>query len=132
MNFKKVYRNVVIGLFACLICCACLLGLIRWKIQSSLDQQCAIAQAVHPHSGDAVAALLDYVQSDSHTLRERNLAVWALGQARDSRVLPIIARYFSGEKCDHDSNLCQTELKKAIMLCKPDSPNLLRIKTSLN
>ena len=132
MNFKKVCRIVVIGLLVCLVCCACLLGLLRWKIQSSLDQYCAIAQAVHPHPGDAVAALLDYVQSDSHTLRERNLAVWALGQARDSRALSIIERYFSGEKCDHDSNLCQSELNKAIMLCKSESPNLLRIKRPSN
>ena len=132
MNFKKVCRIVVIGLLVCLVCCACLLGLLRWKIQSSLDQYCAIAQAAHPHPGDAVAALLDYVQSDSHTLRERNLAVWALGQARDSRALPIIERYFSGEKCDHDSKLCQSELNKAIMLCKSESPNLLRIKRPSN
>ena len=132
MNFKKVCKKVVIVLLVCLICCVCLLGLVRWKIQSSLDQLCAIAQTAHPHPGDAVMALLDYVQSDSHTLRERNLAVWALGQARDSRALPIIEKYFSGEKCDHDNNLCQSELKKSIILCKPEPPNLLCVKTPSN
>ena len=132
MNSEKVYRNIVIGLVGCLICCACLLGLIRWQIQSGLEEQCAIAQVAHPYPGDAVAAMLEYVQSDLHTLRQRNLAVWALGQARDSRALPIFARYLSGEKCDHDSKLCQSELKKAIILCKPDSFNLLRIKIPSN
>ena len=129
MNSRKVCRNIIIVLFAGLICCVCLLGFVRRIIQSGLDRQCAIAQTAHPHPGDTVAAMLEYVQSDLHTLKERNLAVWSLGQARDSRALPILERYFSGEKCDHDSKLCQSELEKAIMLCKPDAPNLLCIKT---
>ena len=129
MKSRKVRRNIIIVLFAGFICCACLLGFIRWEIQSGLGRQCAIAQAAHPHPEDAVAALLEYVQSDSHTLKERNLAVWSLGQARDSRALPILEKYFNGEQCDHDSKLCQSELEKAIMLCKSDAPNLLCIKT---
>lgn len=129
MKSGKIFRVIIIALLSGFICCACLLGLIRWKIQSGLDRQCAIAQAAHPHPGDAVAAMLEYVQSDSHTLKERNLAVWSLGQSRDSRALPILEGYLTGEKCDHDSKLCQSELKKAIMLCKPDAPNLLCIRT---
>jgi hypothetical protein len=61
MNLKKVRKMFVIGLLACLILCACALGVVRWKIQSALDERCEVAQAAHPHPGDDVAALLEYV-----------------------------------------------------------------------
>jgi len=129
MNLMKISKKVIIGLFVGAICGVCLLGVIRWRIQSSLDRWCAIAQTAHQHNGDDVAALVDYVESDLHTLSERNCAVWALGQARDVRALSVLEKYYSGEKCDHDRKLCQSELKKAIKLCKPGSYNLLCIKT---
>lgn len=132
MNLKRLYRNGVTGLLICLIGGVCILGFLRWDIQSDLVKRCTVAQAAHPHSGDHVAALLDYVQSDLHTLEKRNRAVWALGQTRDSRALPILEKYLSGEDCDHAATLCQSEIKKAIALCCPDSLNLLCIKTPSN
>ena len=87
MNLKKLYRRFFIVLVVFVICFVILVVFLRWKIQSALDQWCATAQAAHHHPGDAVAALLEYVESDLHTLRERNSAVWALGQVRDSRAL---------------------------------------------
>ena len=115
MNFKKMFRNVFIGLF---VLCICGFGFVIWQIQSSLDEWRGTAQAAHPDAGDDVDALIAYVQSDLHTLRERNYAVWTLGRIRDGRALPILEGYLSGEKCEHDSKLCQKELKKAIELCK--------------
>jgi hypothetical protein len=88
-----------------------------------------MAQSAHPHPGDDVAAMLEYVQTDSHSLRDRNLVVWALGQARDSRALPVLESYYTAGKCDHDRYLCQGELAKAIKLCRGPAPNLLFIKT---
>lgn len=129
MNFKKVSRMIVVGLLSCLVLCVCALGVVRWRIQSTLDEWCEIAQATHPHPGDDVAALLEYVQSESHSLRQRNLAVWALGQARDSRALSILEGCYTGEKCDHDNHLCQRELGHATKLCKGGAPNVLLIKT---
>ena len=113
MRLKKICKWVFIAFIVCFGLCLSALGYIRWEIQSGLDEWSEIAQVSHPHPEDDIAALMDYVQSSSHTLRERNYAVWALGQARDKRALPILEKYYTGEKCDHDKKLCQGELKKS-------------------
>jgi len=125
----KVGRWLIIGFLVCLVGGASSFGILRHVIQSGLDEWGATARAAHPHPGDNVAALLDYVQSGSHTLRERNLAVWALGQARDSRALPVLESYYTGGECDHATRLCQSELEKAVKLCRGETPNLLCIRT---
>jgi hypothetical protein len=112
-----------------LVLCAAALGYVRQRIQWGLDRWCMTAQAAHPHPGDDVAALLAYVQSDTHSLQERNYAVWALGQARDPRALPVLEGYVTGAPCDHARGLCQHELGKAIALCRDPTPNLLHIRT---
>jgi hypothetical protein len=122
-------RRMVLALSVSLVLCAGVLGIMRQEIQSSLDRWCLTAQAAHPHPGDDVAALLDYVQSDTHSLGERNEAVWALGQARDPRALPVLESHVTGESCEHTGHLCQRELSKAISLCKGKTPNLLHIRT---
>jgi HEAT repeat protein len=66
---------------------------------------------------DRVLALMAYIESPKHTLKERNRAVWALGQLGDARAVPALQRYVTGEKCDHAHRLCQHELRKAIRLC---------------
>jgi hypothetical protein len=129
MNAVRLRRVVLVGLAVLLACGACALGYCRWAIQAGLDRSCAMAQSAHPHPGDDVAAMLEYVQTDSHSLRDRNLVVWALGQARDSRALPVLESYYTGAKCDHARYLCQGELAKAIKLCRGQTPNLLFIKT---
>jgi len=113
------------------ICCMLFIGILvyaRWSIQTSLNRWCATALEAHPEFHDPEAALMTFIQSDSHSLKERNNAVWALGQARDSRALPVLRQYYSGGECDHSRELCQYELKKAIKLCSGETPNLLVIK----
>ena len=131
MKFRKLRKALVIGFFVCLVLCACALGFLRWDIQSGLDEWCAKAQGAHPHPGDDVAALIAYVQSSSHSLRDRNRAVWALGQARDERAFPVLQAFVTGEKCDHRRQLCQHELKKALDLSGKNPINLLIIRTPL-
>jgi hypothetical protein len=129
MDFKKLRKVVTIAFVACVVLCACAIGFMRWSIQSGSDEWCAKAQEAHPHSGDDVAALIAYVQSDSHSLHDRNLAVWALGQARDERALPVLLTFVTGETCDHSKYLCQYELKKAVELSGIDPINILKIRT---
>jgi hypothetical protein len=129
MDFKKLRKVVTIAFVACVVLCACVLGCMRWSIQNGLDEWCAKAQEAHPHSGDDVVALIAYVQSDSHSLHDRNLAVWALGQARDERALPVLQAFVAGETCDHSKYLCQHELKKALELSGKDPINILKIRT---
>jgi len=127
MDFKKLRKVLAIGFVACLVLCVGALGFIQWNIQKGLDKLCAKAQEAHPHPGDDVAALIAYLQSDSHSLHDRNLAVWALGQARDRRALPVLQTFVTGEKCDHSKYLCQYELKKAIDLLE-NPINILKIR----
>ena len=76
------------------------------------------ARAAQEYPGDRVEALMKYVESEDHTLRRRNRAVWALGQIGDERALIVLEKFYTGGPCDHDSRLCQRELGKAIKACK--------------
>jgi hypothetical protein len=67
--------------------------------------------------GDEVQALMATVQSEGLSLAERNHAVWALGQLRDKRALPVLQKYYTGGPCDHAHYLCQSELRKAVDSC---------------
>jgi hypothetical protein len=69
-------------------------------------------------TGDRVASLIQMVECESCDLRDRNHAVWALGQLADRRALPVLEKYYTGEKCDHLHKICQYELKKALRLAR--------------
>jgi hypothetical protein len=87
-----------------------------WLIASGVHAASEAALLDQP--GDPVPALMAYVESPSHTLRDRNRAVWALGQLGDVRALPVLERHITGSQCDHGRVLCQHELRKAIRLCR--------------
>lgn len=87
-----------------------------WLIASGV--RAASEAALLDAAGDRVLALMAYVESPKHTLRERNRAVWALGQLGDARALPVLETHFTGTDCEHDRALCQHELRKAIRLCR--------------
>ncbi|MHC4116465.1 MAG: hypothetical protein ACYSWO_03050 [Planctomycetota bacterium] len=89
---------------------------ICFSIRSSVKE--ISAQAVRRYPGDRTEALIKYVESESHSLRQRNRSVWALGQIGDKRALPVLEKFYTGQACDHDSRLCEGELYKAIKLCK--------------
>jgi hypothetical protein len=74
--------------------------------------------ALQAHQGDRVTALMEFVETRTHSLRERNRAVWALGQLGDSRALPLLEKHFTGGPCDHARALCQRELGKALEKCR--------------
>ena len=76
-----------------------------------------VARAEREFQGDRVEALMALVDSDRHPFRERNRAIWALGQIADPRALPVLRKHYTGAECQHDKYLCQRELKKAIDTC---------------
>lgn len=78
----------------------------------------AVAAAREDHSGTPVAALLEVVSSEHYSLKPRNRAIWALGQMGDPTALPALEEAFTGGPCDHDHELCQHELEKAIAACR--------------
>ena len=63
-------------------------------------------------------ALLALAECSTCKLRERNLAVWALGQLEESSGLPVLERLRTGTTCDHGRRLCEYELDKAIRKIK--------------
>ena len=92
------------------------LVIISFLIGFNVKKECQRAQ--QEYSGDCVEALSSFVEDEKHSLKERNSAVWALGQLGDKRALPVLKKYYTGEPCQHDKFLCQYELKKAIKLAE--------------
>jgi hypothetical protein len=66
------------------------------------------------YPGDRVEALSALVACEGCSLSDRNRAVWALGQLRDRRALPILKKYYTGQECNHSLGLCQYEMRKAV------------------
>lgn len=71
------------------------------------------------YSGDCVSALIRYVDDTANDYRSRNTAIWALGQLGDSRALPSLRKYYTGDIPGRESlraGISQYGLKKAINL----------------
>lgn len=68
---------------------------------------------------DCVEALIDTLDDENQGYRTRNHAIWALGQFGDSKALPVLQKYYTGDIPDReplDDMISQYELKKAINL----------------
>ena len=100
---------------------------LRWVIGAEVQAVCRAAQVAYPEAGDEVEALMAFARSREHALRDRNRAVWALGQLRDERALGALRAAYTGGPCDHERRLCQYELEKAIRLCSGETPDVLRL-----
>ena len=122
---QQIAVGVTLGIVAVL---ALSYLLIRGKMQHDLWETCTLAQLAYPQLDDPVEALLVWIQSPLQTIQERNRGVWALGQLRDQRALPVLEKYYHGGECDHDNELCQRELEKAIKLTKGEGISLVHLK----
>jgi len=65
--------------------------------------------------------LIELIKSENHSFKEKNNAVWALGQLADKQALSFlndIVKTASDEKpCNPDKYLCRYEVEKAIKWC---------------
>jgi hypothetical protein len=93
--------------------CAGLYGWIQWDAHQKADA----IWAANPQAENQVDALLMTVQSDTLSMKQRNQAVWVLGRIRAESALGTLQQYYTGVQCNHDNELCQDELKKAIQRC---------------
>ena len=115
--FAKHWRAMLAALFVLVLVSYVGLGLvIGWEVQSAI----AAAQELAP--GKPVSALLAVALSDGAPIRSRNRAVWALGQLGAREALPALESLVIDDKCDHETRICQHELRKAIRACS-GSPN---------
>lgn len=84
----------------------------------SVKEKCFVATAKYSNT-DCVLALTDQLQDESISFRERNYAIWALGQLGDNRALSVLKNMYTGNIPDrepYDDGISQYELKKAIKL----------------
>jgi hypothetical protein len=95
--------------------------MIGWGINK--ESRSAVAR----FSGDRIQALMAVVDCQGCKLEDRNHAVWALGQLRDKRALPVLYRYRTGLPCNHSRQICQYEISKAIRWTEGNSYMLPQI-----
>jgi hypothetical protein len=97
-----------------------LLPMITYKIHEPVKSMCEIAQEEYP--GDCVEALIAYIESDHHSYKEKNQAIWTIGVFGDERALPVLEKLYTGEPCPKPCTkttyICQYELEKAIRFSK--------------
>lgn len=85
-----------------------LLSCIGWEVRR------LSSSAMRQFGGDRVTALTRLVDRETIPLNRKNEAVWALGQLGDARVLSTLGKWYYGGPCNHDSTICQYELKKPL------------------
>lgn len=115
-RFVTTKKILFYSILICLVFVLTVFGWACWNIYSGVKE--ISAEATQEYSGNRIEALIEYMQSEKHSLKDRNRAVWALGQIGDKRALSMLEKLYIGEPCDHDKYLCQRELKKAIDMCK--------------
>jgi hypothetical protein len=89
---------------------------VTW-IGLEVKDLCAVAQS--DYGGDCVESLVDLVEDEGRGYRNRNSAIWALGQLGDSRAHPVLAGLYTGvipPREPLDAGISQYELRKAVDL----------------
>ncbi|MDD2646531.1 MAG: hypothetical protein PHV78_01395 [Patescibacteria group bacterium] len=117
---KKLDKNLIsyivgiailLFLFIFLITCT--------QIGFGVKEKCKLAQ--EKYGGECVEALMKLIDDDS-TQYGKNSAIWALGQLGDSRALPILEKYYTGQLSSQrekwNEGISQYELSKAIKLLR--------------
>jgi hypothetical protein len=115
------------GILIVLLVCVVGIVLLSLWIELHLRKVCAVATQKYP--GDKVGALMMSVETekygyDAHLYKANNHAFWALGQLGDKRALPFLKKLSTGRPCDHETNLCQGEIKEAIEKLETNGFNL--------
>jgi hypothetical protein len=123
------WRRARIGILVVVLACAVGLLALRVGILRGIGTISDHAMAAYPGNPDRVMALVSLVADEDQPVSDRDRAVWALGQLRDSRALPVLWTYAKDGECRHGVELCRKELAKAIALCEDPGPDVLRIAT---
>lgn len=114
---KRALQVVMVLGLAVVLLSGGAVGAVAWVIRESVQENCVMAQQAHPHPGDDIAALTEFMNSNTHAFQDRNHAIWTLGRMSDAKALPALEAVYTGESCDHGKRLCQYELEKAIKRC---------------
>ena len=120
---KILLRGILIVLLVCVV------GVLLLSLSIELGVKRICARATRAYPGDKVEALMMFVKSDEYgydaqRYSANNRAFWALGQLGDKRALPFLRDLVTGQPCDHETNLCQGEIKEAIQKLESNGFNL--------
>ena len=121
-------RSILLrGIPIVLLVCVVGITLFSLWIELSVKKVCAAATQKYP--GDKVEALMTFVETKENSYRANiysanNHVFWALGQLGDKRALPFLKKLVTGESCNHETNLCQGEIKEAIHKLERNQFNL--------
>ena len=92
-------------------------------IGKSVKENCREAQSKYqadlPTQAGCVEVLIAQLEDENSPYRDRNSAIWVLGQLGDSRALSTLEKYYTGDIPDREpwnEMISQYELKKAINL----------------
>ncbi len=116
IKMKKIII-ITISIFALVFILGTVLSFII--IQKNVKDICKKAKAEYEES--CGPSLGKTIESDNHSFKEKNRAVWALGQMADEKALPFLLYLESklpSEECNPDENICKYEVQKAIKWCK--------------
>lgn len=94
-----------------------------------VDVKTRCQEAKKDYGGTCVEALSKLVDDENQAFRNRNSAIWALGQLGNNEALPILEKYYTGNIPDREplnEVISQYELKKAIKLLS-DGKNITAI-----
>ena len=116
----KTKRVVLILLEALLVGGLILFFYSFLVIYSGVKINCLKAQ--NEYKDDCVDSLMRLVKAENKTFREKNSAVWALGQLADKKALPLLYELEKSlpeqGRCGYDRYLCKYEVRKAIKWCE--------------
>ena len=96
-----------------------LYGIICWTIFADVKGICNHAK--EEFNGDVITSLTKLLNSDKYGYKDKNDAIWAMGQIGDPKALPVLESFYTGKPCERpcslNKSICQRELKKAIQAC---------------
>ena len=121
VSSKKTERNRIKAIIlksGALIITGTLVTIVGISVWIKTDVNSLAQRATERFQQDKIESLLAMIESDEFSLKEKNHAVWALGIFKDERALPKLESLHSGQPCNHETEICQYELRKAILKIK--------------
>ena len=123
---KKAIVKIVLWVFGIIVAILIVVTLIFGYNMYS-KAKVITTEAKSEFKSDSIQSLINYINSPNHTLKEKNSAVWALGQFADKKAVPFLTKLSEeltgsdGEELSHDNYVCRYEVDKALRQCTEGS-----------
>jgi hypothetical protein len=109
---RNIKKTLIAGLILFVV--AIMATFFGLKIWISSEANTVAEDAVQVFHLDKTESLIALIDSEDYSLKARNNAIWALGVLKDKKALPKLQLLYTGQPCNHDIELCQYEIEKAI------------------